>query len=855
MALREPRRLSSGGRWLHLRERLAAVLALRSRSARLLLGLGVALLCAALVTPGLVGQKLPVDDEDLGTPAEGDIKAPRDFEIPDLETTEHKRVEAAEQVPSVYDFDTHAAMEVEARVHAFFTAGRAALGKIAASEAPIEIGVPPSRGEGETAARGATVPRAQAGDPPEDEPQAAAAAAAAEVAARIVTRFLEGGAGVAATLGVTVAEADLRILAEDGFSREAEAALAGLIRPALGQAIVADREFLAAEVARGLTLRRVPDRERGDDEKRIKDPTRLADVAAARQELSRTGTDLLGRFPEGLRDALLHVARALVRPTLTINRVETERRKTSAAESVKPVVLLVRKGEMIVRDGERISPLHLAILRGMEAQGDRSDRAQMLVGVALFVFLLCGGAYRVSRRSVRKFHGLGRDLMMMALVLAGMLVLVKGYGLLTGALHESFSSISPRTFYYLVPVAAGAMVVRLLGNAETALIFAPVASLLFGLLAEANLGLVLYAYVGSVVGIDGVARASRRRTLIAAGLLTGLANGAVVLGLAMFQGTLISTDTLVGVSLGLAAGLTAGVVVTGTAPILESLFGYTTDVQLLELANLNHPLLKELIVQAPGTYHHSIVVGSLVEAAAEQIHSNPLLARVAAYYHDIGKIRMPMYFSENQRDAPNRHDKLAPSMSALIIVNHVKEGVEMARAYGLPAPIQDIIGEHHGQSLIKYFYQKALDQEGGAVDEKEFRYPGPKPQTREAALVMLADAVEASAKSIAQPTEARLTGLVQKTINRFFTDGQLGGCELTLKDLHEIAKAFNRVLVGMYHHRVDYPEPATKERGERRDKEKPPDADKDQGPPPPAPEEVDLPEDDGGEDLKRLGMS
>jgi len=828
-------------------ESLGIALAPRKPAVRVLLALGVAGLCAALVTPGLYGQQLPVDDANLGQPAEGDIKATRDFEIPDLETTEHKRVEATEEVLTVHDFDTRAAADVEARIHTFFTKARAALGQAAAE---THLGEEPGGAAvGEPGEGG--IPRAPAGRREAGaEGKAAGREAGADFGAAVVAAFLEHSSGVSTALGVTVAEADLRVLAEDGFSRESEAALSGMMRPVLARPIVADREFLSADAARGIVMRRVSSSGEADEEKRIQDLTRLPDVAMVRTELAGSGADLLGRFPEGVRDALLHLARALVRPTLNVNRVETERRKEAAAAAVKPVVLLIRKGEMILRDGERIEPRHLAILRGMSAQRDRSDLLQMLVGAVLFVFLLLGSSYRTGRRAVRKFQGMGRDLLMMALVLVGFLVLLKGYGLLATAMHEQFGGLTPHTFYYLVPVAAAAMVVRLLVNAETALLFAPVVSLLFGFFTDASLDMVLYGFVGSVVGLDGVARAARRRTLIAAGVVVGLANAGVILGLAMFAGNLVSMDTLMGVIFGLAAGIAAGVLVTGTAPILESLFGYTTDVQLLELANLNHPLLKELIVQSPGTYHHSIIVGSLVEAAAEQTRSNPLLARVASYYHDIGKIRMPSYFSENMRDQANPHDKLAPSMSALIIVNHVKEGVEMARAYGLPAPILDIIGEHHGQSLIKYFYQKAVDQEGGAVDEKDFRYPGPKPQTREAALVMLADAVEASAKSIAEPTPARLTGLVQKTINRFFTDGQLGECELTLKDLHEIAKAFNRVLTGMYHHRIDYPEPATKGR-----KEKGQDADKDQGAPPPAAEDVEVPKDDDGEDLKRLGMS
>jgi hypothetical protein len=248
-------------------------------------------------------------------------------------------------------------------------------------------------------------------------------------------------------------------------------------------------------------------------------------------------------------------------------------------------------------------------------------------------------------------------------------------------------------------------------------------------------------------------------------------------------------------------------VVVGVLPIVEVAFGYVTDVKLIELANLNHPALKELIVQAPGTYHHSILMGSLVEAAAEAIGANPLLARVQAYYHDLGKIRNPLYFAENQR-GENRHDGLAPSMSALIVKRHVTDGVELARQWRLPRVVQDGIVQHHGTRLVGYFWAKAQKgEEGnrGAADEALFRYPGPKPQSREAALVMIADACEASARALEDPSGEALRTLVARRINEIFSDGQLDDCELTLRDLNAIAGAMVRALEAIYHTRPEYP--------------------------------------------------
>jgi hypothetical protein len=229
----------------------------------------------------------------------------------------------------------------------------------------------------------------------------------------------------------------------------------------------------------------------------------------------------------------------------------------------------------------------------------------------------------------------------------------------------------------------------------------------------------------------------------------------------------------------------------------------------LELANLDKPILKDLIVQAPGTYHHSIIVGSLAEAAAKAIDVNPLLARVSAYYHDIGKIKKPLYFSENQGGKGNPHDKLSPSMSSLILNAHVKDGVELAKRQKLGKKILDIIQQHHGTSLVSFFYQKAKEKGNPGVEsinEKDYRYLGPRPQTKEAGIVMLADAVEAASKTLSEPTSSRVKGLVSRIINNIFTDGQLDDCELTLRDLHYIEESFGRILTGIFHQRVEYPD-------------------------------------------------
>jgi len=337
------------------------------------------------------------------------------------------------------------------------------------------------------------------------------------------------------------------------------------------------------------------------------------------------------------------------------------------------------------------------------------------------------------------------------------------------------------------------------------------------LIIRGGVDFFVYYFMGSLIAAHGVRNCRDRGTVIKAGLNVGLANMALAIAVEALHGSLYSVELGIACLSASLGGVLVGVIATGILPLVEMAFGFTTDIKLLELASLDQPLLKELMVRAPGTYHHSVIVSNLVEASAEAINANPLLAKVAAYYHDIGKMKKPLYFVENQGNRGNKHEKLAPSMSSLILISHVKDGIELAREHRLGREIIDIIQQHHGTSLIQYFYQKAREQaekkgtKTSQVKEEDFRYPGPKPQTKEAGLVMLADVVEAASKTLVDPTISRVQGMVQKIINRVFSDGQLNECELTLKDLNEIAKSFNKTLSGMFHHRVDYPEPVSKD--------------------------------------------
>ncbi|MDD5116242.1 MAG: HDIG domain-containing protein [Candidatus Omnitrophica bacterium] len=298
-----------------------------------------------------------------------------------------------------------------------------------------------------------------------------------------------------------------------------------------------------------------------------------------------------------------------------------------------------------------------------------------------------------------------------------------------------------------------------------------------------------------------VNKAHKRTTVIQAGLASGLVQLIVIL---LFEHFWINQPQRYLVIL--LNSLLSGVVVLGVLPIFEYLLETVTNISLLELADSHHPLLQRMVLEAPGTYHHSLIVGNLSDTACTAIGANGLLARVGAYYHDIGKLQKPEYFIENQQIKKNLHDELSPTMSKLIIMNHIKEGLELAKKYSLSPVLWDFIQQHHGNSLVYYFYRRALEgrEEDEEVTEEGFRYPGPKPNTKEAAVVLLADSVEAATRTLKEPGPAKIEEAVHKIINNKFIDGQLDECELTLKDIEQISSVFTKILSGIYHSRVNY---------------------------------------------------
>jgi len=429
------------------------------------------------------------------------------------------------------------------------------------------------------------------------------------------------------------------------------------------------------------------------------------------------------------------------------------------------------------------------------------------IGVFLLTTLLLILLYKDLMRYRPKTYMDYSIIVLIGVLLLGNFFIGKSFYYILTGFSAWLGNINPELPIYALPLATGSMLTALLIDIHTAIVFSVITALLAGIWLG-NPFYSIFTFVAGLTSAFGVIRCRKRSAIWRAGFFVGVVSLLTSSIILYTHGRFLTMDAPVGMGLAFLNGLIVTTLVSAFLPLLEYIFKLTTDISLLELLDLNQPLMRNLLIEAPGTYHHSIIVGNLAESAAEAVGVNPLLARISAYYHDIGKLKMSDYFIENQTVPASRHDRLAPHMSSLILISHVKEGVELARQHKLPRTVIDIIQQHHGTSVITYFYQRAKAQSGyGAPppSENDFRYPGPKPQTRVAALVLMADAVEAASRTLEEPTSTRISALVDRIINHFFLDGQLDDCELTLKDLKEIKDHFVYLLTGMFHKRVSYP--------------------------------------------------
>jgi putative nucleotidyltransferase with HDIG domain len=483
-----------------------------------------------------------------------------------------------------------------------------------------------------------------------------------------------------------------------------------------------------------------------------------------------------------------------------MNMAEYNRRVDEALASISEIKEIVEKNDIILRAGQRVNERQERVLREMarilrSQSADQPWVSTMLPALARILLVLAA----FSALYVFLFHfrpdmfNSNPKLLALFMVFALQLVLVYLLG------------IQAELSIYLYPVALLPVMVTILFDAEVGLLATIVLAVLLGIMHRFDFTLSFMTVVVGTVGCF-TSRRVRKRSEFFRIMYSVALTFALYAFLVETLKLTPNSDILTEAGYGVVNGVVTTLLAMSILPFFESLFGITTDITLLELSDPNHPLLKRLALEAPGTYHHSIIVGNLTEAAATAIGANALLARVGAYFHDIGKIEIPEYFVENQLSVKSKHDELTPSMSSIILSSHVKMGRQLGEEAGIPDDVLNFIEEHHGTMVQSYFYNKAVEQ-GAADDEslEKFRYPGPKPQTRETGIAMLADAVEAASRTLDDPKPARINNLIQRIINDRFQSGELEQCPLTLRDLARIKEAFAQVLIGAFHHRVVYP--------------------------------------------------
>jgi hypothetical protein len=514
-------------------------------------------------------------------------------------------------------------------------------------------------------------------------------------------------------------------------------------------------------------------------------------LADARQQVRTNITNDLAQ-PE--RELAGDLAAAQVAPNAQVSPDKTELARQLARDAVEPVQVVIGQNETIVRAGDQITLLHIEKL---DQLGLTRPRIQVttVAGQALVAVLLAALLVAFLWRFEPKVWFRTRSVMLFVLALVGTAIAIR--------------FASDRTLWaYVVPTAATVLLTAILLDGGAGAAMAAALALLAGVMNRDALGPAVYTLAGGLAAMVTVVRAERLNVFVRAGIALGVTNIGVLTAFNLLEQR-DAAAMLQGVAAGsVNAGLSVFLAV-GSFAVLGNLFGIMTVFQLLELANPSSRLLRRLLLETPGTYHHSVMVGNLAERAAETIGADPLLARVAAYYHDIGKMKNPLAFIENQAGARNLHDELNPDTSARIIASHVRDGIDLGYEYNLPVQVIGFIPQHHGTTVMSYFYGKAVRQlgdEGDAAEQDAFRYPGPKPQSREAAILMLADGVEASVRSLEEKDEASVRGMVDQIVDARVEDGQLDEAELTLRDIAQIKSAFVGQLLGMYHSRIAYPD-------------------------------------------------
>ncbi|MBN3345619.1 phosphohydrolase [Clostridium botulinum] len=499
----------------------------------------------------------------------------------------------------------------------------------------------------------------------------------------------------------------------------------------------------------------------------------------------------MSKITNPLRQLAINIAYSEIKPNFYYDKEKTEELKKETLKNTPPV--MIKKDQTIVKEGEPVSKYQLDLLKDIGLLNNNNNfEWYIFIGLGVLIVLVLFIQYVY----IYKFYNeVFNDL--------NSLVLISLNNCIAILLARSIYTISP----FLIPLASIPMILTLLLNYKISLVTSLVNCILIAVAVNFEVEIILIAIMSAVLGSTILRKMQERNDILYASSYIAIIN--VIL---TFSAGFLLSNSVIDVSkkalFTLIGGVLSAILTIGLLPLFENLFDIVTTIKLLELSNPNNPLLKKLLLEAPGTYHHSILVGNLAEVAAEAVNGNPVLARVSAYYHDIGKTKRPYFFKENQIGRENPHDKISPNLSTLIITSHVKDGLELAKEYKIPKVIQDIIQQHHGTSLVKYFYitMKNNSERPEDVNEEDFRYQGPIPKSKEAAIIMLADGVEAAVRSINEPTKGKIEEMVNKIIKARLDEGQLDDCDLTLKEIGLIRDAFLKVLISIYHQRIEYPE-------------------------------------------------
>ena len=523
----------------------------------------------------------------------------------------------------------------------------------------------------------------------------------------------------------------------------------------------------------------------------------LADLESAREKIAQSISN--DKYITGAEEKFLQAVIEDVNlyPTYVLDAEATAEKKSEILATVEPEKITVQKGELVVRKGEILTERQATILQQL-GYSQSASPSVVVLGLAILIAMMMLVVRAFMMHFTPKIYRDEKQIVLMMLLTTATIFLYDMF------LSLTLSSIAERAAQvgYLIPVAMGTMLITILLDVRLGLVIDIILAIFVGMYTE-NSAFAVVALIGGLTGSLGVATLGQRSDISRTALSISAVNACLIIGLGMIQSQ--TPDVIIfGVIFGVFNGLISSIFTMGVLPYLENIFGITTSIKLLELANPSQPLLKKLMTEAPGTYHHCIMVGNLGEAAAEAIGANGLEVRLGAYYHDIGKLKRPYFFAENQFSGNNPHNNMTPQLSTLIITSHVKDGIEMAKEAKLPPIIIQMIAQHHGDSLVSFFYSKAKETDPQAK-ERDYRYEQPKPQTKEAAILMMADTVEAAVRSKKNATPGQIEGFIRTLIKGKLNDGQFDECELTFRDLELIAEAFTRVINGIYHKRIEYP--------------------------------------------------